>query len=305
MRDSLILKPTDETSTSDAHTTPTTSFPLRRWVHVALIHHNSRSSNNVRLFLDGMLYASAYSPYPKSSVPPISFFLGNEPRKSNTADLATQPSSSTASRRITSLFSSSPQSSPVPSPDIPLPPESTLQPPVNGALHIRGTSNPIWFLSSAHLILHALPNSIPRVVHTLGHRYAGNFQDTLARFLTYKASTSLNVALSQRAMPSREDVATLTKALRSGIDVKEDRMAFSLNASATVEDSGTAGVVLLCNTVRERDSMERAKLIGEVRPMQLETLESALWNAGGAPVLLRLVELAEVSLSVSWQTPPF
>lgn len=106
-------------------------------------------------------------------------------------------------------------------------------------------------------------------------------------------------------MPSREDVATLTKALRSGIDVKEDRMAFSLNASATVEDSGTAGVVLLCNTVRERDSMERAKLIGEVRPMQLETLESALWNAGGAPVLLRLVELAEVSLSVSWQTPPF
>ncbi|KAJ3506661.1 hypothetical protein NLJ89_g6748 [Agrocybe chaxingu] len=58
----------------------------------------------------------------------------------------------------------------------------------------RGMS---WSVASAYLMALPLPDDIPRLVHHLGPRYTGSFQDpALVRFLTYEAATSLNMYLT-------------------------------------------------------------------------------------------------------------
>ncbi|RXW16665.1 hypothetical protein EST38_g9189, partial [Candolleomyces aberdarensis] len=54
-----------------------------------------------------------------------------------------------------------------------------------------------WSLASAYLLSMPIGEDVPRFIHHLGPRYSGNFQDPgLVRFLTYEASTSLNMFLT-------------------------------------------------------------------------------------------------------------
>ncbi|KAJ2916640.1 hypothetical protein MD484_g3777, partial [Candolleomyces efflorescens] len=54
-----------------------------------------------------------------------------------------------------------------------------------------------WSLASAYLLSMPVGEDVPRFIHHLGPRYSGNFQDPgLVRFLTYEASTSLNMFLT-------------------------------------------------------------------------------------------------------------
>ncbi|KAJ4474264.1 hypothetical protein J3R30DRAFT_3295344 [Lentinula aciculospora] len=54
-----------------------------------------------------------------------------------------------------------------------------------------------WCFASCYMVALPLADDIPRFIHHLGPRYFGSFQDTnLAKFLTYEASTSLNMFIS-------------------------------------------------------------------------------------------------------------
>ena len=54
-----------------------------------------------------------------------------------------------------------------------------------------------WSLASAYFLSVPVGEDVPRFIHHLGPRYSGNFQDPgLVRFLTYEASTSLNMFLT-------------------------------------------------------------------------------------------------------------
>lgn len=47
-----------------------------------------------------------------------------------------------------------------------------------------------WCVASMYLLSTPMGNDLPRLIHHLGTRYNGNFQDkTMVRFLTYEAST--------------------------------------------------------------------------------------------------------------------
>ncbi|KAF8652783.1 hypothetical protein AX16_004175 [Volvariella volvacea WC 439] len=54
-----------------------------------------------------------------------------------------------------------------------------------------------WCIASAYFIASPIVDDLPRLIHHLGPRYYGNFQDRkLVNYLTYEASTSLNMFLS-------------------------------------------------------------------------------------------------------------
>ncbi|KAJ7672461.1 hypothetical protein DFH06DRAFT_1363367 [Mycena polygramma] len=60
-----------------------------------------------------------------------------------------------------------------------------------------GKARMSWCVASAHLMGVPFGDDLPRFIHHLGPRYSGNFQDPLlVKFLTYEASTSLNMYLS-------------------------------------------------------------------------------------------------------------
>ena len=123
-------------------------------------------------------------------------------------------------------------------------PESSLQ---TGTYTIGDTSEAAdmsWCLASANLLATPLGTHLTRsssfthpstltgddLVHHLGPRYSGTFQDpTLIKFLTYDVSTSLNMFLTNATKNS--DVSPLMKAVKNGLGVPESLLVFSLSAT--------------------------------------------------------------------------
>ena len=182
-------------------------------------------------------------------------------------------------------------------------PESSLQ---TGTYTIGDTSEAAdmsWCLASAYLLATPLGthltrsssfthpstltgDDLPRLVHHLGPRYSGTFQDpTLIKFLTYDASTSLNMFLTNATKNS--DVSPLMKAVKNGFGVPESLFVFSLSAS-DCSASGQNTTVPIKGLLKEVESQ------GNVFTVKAMTLDMALWKIGGAAVALRLVQLAQV-----------
>ena len=83
-----------------------------------------------------------------------------------------------------------------------------------------------WNLGPAYLFSDALADDMLFLIHHLGPRYAGNFQVVLGSFLTYEASTALNIFLSTVAKESAGRASdagnsSLAKALKDGRAVDE------------------------------------------------------------------------------------
>jgi hypothetical protein len=143
-------------------------------------------------------------------------------------------------------------------------------------------------------------DEIPRLVHTLGPRYCGNFQDPdLIKFLTYENATSLNVFLSNAAAKSSSDVPPLLKAIKEGMALSESSILFSITPLHWLDQS--------CRTVRtnangsSRDCPNIFKIEGDVLAVKVSCLDISLWKIGGAAVALRLVQMTSVSIrSVLW-----
>lgn len=153
--------------------------------------------------------------------------------------------------------------------------------------------NSTWYAFNLfHVIVLHSPtltgDDLPRLVHHLGPRYSGTFQDpALIKFLTYDASTSLNMFLTNATKNS--DVSPLMKAVKNGLGVPESLFVFSLSASNCTA-SGQNTAVPVKGLLKEVESQ------GNVFTVKATTLDMALWKIGGAAVVLRLVQLAQVIL---------
>ncbi|TKY89529.1 hypothetical protein EX895_001314 [Sporisorium graminicola] len=120
------------------------------------------------------------------------------------------------------------------------------------------TNRLVWSLGPTMLIDDAISNDLPLVFHELGPRYTGNAQDSLGRFLTYRASANINLRLDQiarkppAAAPNGNSVLSekelsnlpLVTAIagRASDLIPEDRLYFVVNAAitATFDRSGAS-----------------------------------------------------------------
>ncbi|KAJ7579061.1 beach-domain-containing protein [Mycena floridula] len=150
-----------------------------------------------------------------------------------------------------------------------------------------------WCLASAHLIALPLSDDIPRLIHHLGPRYAGNFQDpALVKFLTYEASTSLNMFLSTVAVSKTVPLESLPlmKVVRDGLAIPPSSVVFSISPLYT-DKSGRSPIVPALGG--------EFKVHGDVFTVKVSCLDMALWKVGGAAVPLRLVQLASTPHELS------
>ncbi|KAL1717715.1 beach-domain-containing protein, partial [Schizophyllum commune] len=140
-----------------------------------------------------------------------------------------------------------------------------------------------WCLASATLLSQPLTDDIPRLVRSLGPRYAGKFQDSaLARFLTYEASTSLNVHIFNTPASGTE----MVKLLKSGLEIPLSAFVFHIAADHQLYSSGSIAA-------------HGYEVEGDVFLVKATTLDSAVWSLGGAAVALRLLQLAKTSHELS------
>ncbi|KAG1874893.1 beach-domain-containing protein [Suillus subluteus] len=125
-----------------------------------------------------------------------------------------------------------------------------------------------WCVASA---LPAFDDDFPRFIHHLGPRYSDSFRDqSLIRFLTYEASTSLSMHITTQGASLPEN-SQLKKAIRGDSIISDSSIIFRPN----------------CNS-------RQMYLQYAVRLMDL-----AVWKIGGAALLLRLVALAQTPHELS------
>jgi len=139
-------------------------------------------------------------------------------------------------------------------------------------------------------------NDHPRFIHHLGPRYNSNLQSpSLVRFLTYEGATLLNIFLSTLLSANRStfsDPSPLVKASKDGLGIAEDLIIFALSPAGYETLEGKQAVV---NSALRRDrDREKAEVIGDLVVSKPQCLDVARWKIGGAGVVLRLTELAEV-----------
>ncbi|KAG6889353.1 hypothetical protein C0992_005581 [Termitomyces sp. T32_za158] len=138
-------------------------------------------------------------------------------------------------------------------------------------------------------------NDLPRFIHHLGPRYAGNFQDTsLIKFLTYDASTSLNMFLANYAptQPNSAAQSTILKAVKRGLAIPENAIRFAVSP-LNARQSGP------CAAVPVNGFTRKFKNEGDVFVVKVACLDAALWKIGGAAVVLRLVQVAHTQHELS------
>ena len=128
---------------------------------------------------------------------------------------------------------------------------------------------------------------LPRFVHHLGPRYNATFQSQhLVKFLTYEASTSLNIFLSNLTASKSgilPDVVALVKAINEGIGIEEASVVFSFVPAAYLPSIDGALTPL-----------SRFTKDGNVHAAKAFCVDTAMWEIGGVAVPLRLIQLARV-----------
>lgn len=154
-----------------------------------------------------------------------------------------------------------------------------------------------WNLASAYLLSCPLGDDIPRLVHHLGPRYSAHFLDpVLTRFLTYSASTSLNIYLfSLVSARTTKELSPLMKAIKDGLRISEDSFIFALSpmgAEVRVMEDGRK-MKIVKNGIPGK--AELAEILNDVVTFRPQCLDVGVWEIGGSAVLLRVVELADVS----------
>ncbi|KAJ6464029.1 beach-domain-containing protein [Mycena sanguinolenta] len=193
-----------------------------------------------------------------------------------------------------------------------------------------------WSIASAHLVGVPFGDDLPRFIHHLGPRYSGNFQDPLlVKFLTYEASTSLNMYLSTvvakspttpaSAGPSAGPAAPLMKVVKDGLGIAENTIVFAMSphncAPSKSEDAigeTEDGTVLATGHASANGNavngsgkggggagagagsgMKVFRTSGDVFVVKAACLDLSLWKIGGAAVPLRLVQVANTPHEVS------
>ncbi|KAJ3536167.1 hypothetical protein NM688_g6872 [Phlebia brevispora] len=139
----------------------------------------------------------------------------------------------------------------------------------------RETAQMSWSIASAHLISGPVGDDVPRFIQHLGPRYAGRFQTTdLVKYLTYEASTSLNIFLASVAQSKK--TTAIASLITRGLGISASSVMFNLTPcvhGTTVDNVGDPGIDL--------------GAADGLRPL------------GGAAVPLRLVQLANTAHGLS------
>ncbi|KAF9002530.1 hypothetical protein BDQ17DRAFT_1357028 [Cyathus striatus] len=142
-----------------------------------------------------------------------------------------------------------------------------------------------WCLASAYLIALPLADDLPRLIHHLGPRYSGNFQDpAFVKFLTYEASTSLS-------MFYQIYYQTPWISVKYGLGVPENTIIFSFSAAHSMQSGH--------GTTIDTKFSGKLELYGDVFTVKAVSLDTALWRIGGAAVPLRIVQFANTSHELS------
>ncbi|KAG2033253.1 hypothetical protein BDR03DRAFT_935719 [Suillus americanus] len=137
-----------------------------------------------------------------------------------------------------------------------------------------------WCVASAYLLSVALDDDFPRFIHHLGPRYSDSFQDqTLIRFLTYEASTSLNMHITAQGASLPEN-SQLKKAIRGDSIISDSSIVFRV-------------------VPQPHDKKDQIVTRGDVFTVCCQPLDLAVWKIGGAALLLRLVALAQTPHELS------
>jgi hypothetical protein len=103
--------------------------------------------------------------------------------------------------------------------------------------------------------------------------------------LTYEASTSLNVFLSNLSSSKggiSPDVVALVKAINDGIGIEEASVVFSFTPAAYI--------------TRVEGALSRFTKDGNVYATKAYCVDTAMWEIGGVAVALRLIQLAKVMI---------
>ncbi|KAH9965265.1 beach-domain-containing protein [Russula dissimulans] len=149
-----------------------------------------------------------------------------------------------------------------------------------------------WCVASATLLSRPLGDHLPRLIHHLGPRYNATFQSqSLVKFLTYEASTSLNIFLSNLGSSKggiSPDVVALVKAINGGIGIEEALVVFSFSPAAYISRADGALTTL-----------SRFTKDGNVYATKACSLDTAMWEIGGVAVALRLIQLAKTPHELS------
>ncbi|KAG1810733.1 hypothetical protein EV424DRAFT_1422048 [Suillus variegatus] len=137
-----------------------------------------------------------------------------------------------------------------------------------------------WCVASAYLLSVALDDDLPRFIHHLGPRYSESFQDqTLIRFLTYEASTSLNMHITTQGASLPEN-SQLKKAIRGDSIISDSSIIFRV-------------------VPQPHNKKDQIVTRGDAFTVCCQSLDLAVWRIGGAASLLRLVALAQTPHELS------
>lgn len=296
-------------STSSLASSPPTRFNNVAFVtgkryHLAFVHLHPRGGAHMspaKLYVDGELIEEKLVPWPASSrgapstvtsashlANPVRAVLGSPPGSSNDAYHGTQDSMPGQAR--------------------------------NNRL--------VWSLGPTMLLDDAIPHDLPLILYELGPRYTGNAQDSLGRFLTYRASANINLRLDQVARKpsaatsaggaplSEKELSNLPLvtaiAGRASDLVPEERLYFVMNAANTAifdrsgsgagrgaasssDPSKRSGSRVILNQAvplnREAvgSSFGLAKMYGDPTLLIPQPLDEMIWKLGGCAILLKLI----------------
>ncbi|KAH7912895.1 hypothetical protein BJ138DRAFT_1124827 [Hygrophoropsis aurantiaca] len=164
---------------------------------------------------------------------------------------------------------------------------------------VSSLSNLAWSIASLYLLTVTLDDELPRFIHHLGPRYSGTFQDqTLVRFLTYEASTSLNMHILGQATstPTMHELSPLKQAIQDGISLSENSILVHLIPSQTSPED-TLPSIRPVSTSKNCDDSYASQ--GSVVVTHCQPPDLALWKIGGPALVLRLIMFAQTSHELS------
>lgn len=97
----------------------------------------------------------------------------------------------------------------------------------------------------------------------------------------------LSTVVTQNSTPS--ELSLMIKVVKNGLAIPESQIVFSLIASESQKSGQGANVHLNSTSATLRAA-------GDVFTVKAACLDTALWKIGGAAIVLRLVDLANVRL---------
>lgn len=136
-------------------------------------------------------------------------------------------------------------------------------------------------------------DDVPRFIQHLGPRYAGRFQSAdLVKYLTYEASTSLNIFLATVAQAKKTTM--MGTLISRGLGINASSVVFNLTPSIPgLKDTGSGITRIESET---SDALPSLRVEGDVIAVRNVSLDVSIWRLGGSAVPLRLVQLATVCI---------